>query len=278
VAKGQSPHARETLAYSLATRFPEYRNRLTSILTTRSDVICDIEMGRYTANEATVNTGLSIASTGLSTAASIVSGELAKSILAGAAGFSGATRDHIAVNVYRDQIAPVVISAIWSERNRLKTDIRKNYSLGVGEWSIDDAIQSVNRYHGQCSFYNGLMMVLDATKNKEALEAHRTARAQQTRLGRLDQEIGRLRAEARGLTGGPKQELEKRLAELVLKRSKIGIDDGEEAVPPPDPVAPDPVTPAPPTPEPQTPDPQTPTPDTAATEVPDQQRDRQTHS
>lgn len=227
---------RATLAYALATKSDADRNRLTSILLKHSDDVCTLELGRLTANEAITNSALSILNTGLSTAATIVTGELANSILSGGAGFVGASRDHLNVHVYRNTIAQAVSQVITAERKKLHDDIKKNYIAKVGQWSVDEAIRSVNQYHAQCSFYKGLELLLKAADNNTDLEAYRDSLAARSRIRRIDEEIARLRREAKSLTGANKDAVEKRIADLLLERSRIGTSEGDA---PPDPVGED---------------------------------------
>ncbi len=171
---------RSLLAYSQATNSRVTRNRLTSILIKQSDDICVQELGRLTANEATTNATLSVLGTSFSTAASIVSGELAKSILAGASSVAGASRDHINVHVYRNTIAQAVSQVIAAERRTMLGEIQKRYGDQPVDWSIDDAIRDVNAYHAQCSFYKGLELLLKAADDRSDLASYRAALARQS--------------------------------------------------------------------------------------------------
>ncbi len=190
---GRSPRYgirdRRNLAYAMATEKAIYRNRLTSILIKQSDDICVQELGRLTANEATVNTALSIFGTGFSTAASIVSGDLAKSILAGGATLAGASRDHINVHVYRNTIAQAISQVIWSERQLRQAEIQKHYEQALGAWSIDDAIRDVNAYHAQCSFYKGLELLLKAANNNGDVGAYRRELTRRAEVSRAREAI-----------------------------------------------------------------------------------------
>jgi hypothetical protein len=220
-------------AYARAAADKAARNRLTSILIKQSDDICTLELGRLTANEAMTNTGLSILGTGLATAASIVTGDLAQSILSGSSALVGASRDHINVHVYRNTVAQAVTQVIASERKTRATEIMGNYAKTIADWSIDDAIRQVNGYHGQCSFYKGLELLLKAADNNTDLQAFRTERAQQAQRDRIDEELNRLTAGIRGLSGSDRAALETRVKELLLARSRIGTGPGVQDAPPP---------------------------------------------
>ena len=96
-------------AYSLAVKSDGDRNRLMDILVGRSNTLCNNDLARLVANEATVNTSLSIATSALSAAATIVTGDQASNILSGLAGTTNASRSHINAEVYRNTLSPVVV-------------------------------------------------------------------------------------------------------------------------------------------------------------------------
>jgi hypothetical protein len=162
------------------------RNRMISILMSHSDQVCTRELGRMSAVEAATNSSLSIASSALSTLATIVTGERANAILSGGSTFFGATRDHIRAEVYRTQMAPVVSSAIVQERNRLRESIERRFADDAATWSIDQGIRAVNEYHQTCSFYRGLELVTLATAQRTELESRSRLLAVETRIGELE--------------------------------------------------------------------------------------------
>jgi len=133
-------------------------------------------MGRLTSNEAATNTALSIATTALAGASTVVGGDLAKSILAGAATLTNSTRDHINVHVYRNQIAQAISKSIEGERFNLRRQILARYAQDEKGWTVDDAILEVDSYHRVCSFYKGLELVLMAAENAEELRQFKEAR------------------------------------------------------------------------------------------------------
>jgi hypothetical protein len=149
----------ETLIYNSALKDPIARNRLGSILTKQSDDICTVEMGRLTANEAIVNTTLSTATSVLTTAGSLVTGQTLQSILTGGAAVTNATRDHIRSEVYRNLLTAQVTKAIRLARATYLGQLKGKYGSTLAEYSVDDMIRDVNQYHGICSFYAGLGLV-----------------------------------------------------------------------------------------------------------------------
>lgn len=193
-AAGAAPRPAAKLAYARAVDSRRERNRLAALLLKHSDDVCTVELGKIYSYEATVNTSLSVLNTALTTAANIVTGERASSILTGGATIAGASRDHANVHVYRNQFAYAISRAITLERETRKEAIERRYGDDNTQWTVDDAIRAVNDYHGQCSFYKGLELLLAAVENKKDLDRHQGAAARQTRLGEIDREIARQQA------------------------------------------------------------------------------------
>jgi hypothetical protein len=105
-------------AYALATLDLDSRNRLTQILVNQSDGICTVELGRLEGRVASFNLAGDIATSGFAGAASIVGGNTAKSILAGIASFTSATKDHFNADLLHSQMTEALIQAIRIERER----------------------------------------------------------------------------------------------------------------------------------------------------------------
>jgi hypothetical protein len=152
-------------AYALSTVDLDSRNRLTQILVNQSDSICTVELGRLEGRVATFNLAGDIATSGFAGAASIVGGNTAKSILAGIASFTSATKDHFNADLLHSQMTEALIQAIRIEREKELVSIQSNYSKSVIDWPIDTAIQQVNAYNQVCSFYRGMELVLEAVQN-----------------------------------------------------------------------------------------------------------------
>ncbi|CAO1654171.1 hypothetical protein NYA22BAC_02685 [Parasphingorhabdus sp. NYA22] len=195
-----------------------YRNRLEEVLIKRSQDICTIEKGRIFANEATTNAGLGILTTGLSTVSSIVSGDLAKSILAGGAAFTSSSRDHLNANIWKNQLTTAITNAIDVTRLELLGKIAENRSKTVYEYNVDEMIRMVNQYHQACSFGTGLQSLMTASANQARFTTLNENYELQTKISNLSTSITMLRsAKAEPATLKP---LEDRLAELILKAAE----------------------------------------------------------
>jgi hypothetical protein len=200
------------LAYERAVSKRRERNRLTSLLLKQSDDICGREMGQLTANEATVNASLNILATAATTAATIVTGEQAQKILAGSGTIATASRSHLNSDVYRNTVAYAISRAISLERSRIHDLLKSRYSDSTAEFTVDDAIRSANEYHGVCSFYKGLELVLASV---EGDQRSRDIQARRAQINELEQQIRRYREQMQGLTGDAAKVFSDKIAELV---------------------------------------------------------------
>ncbi|MEJ7927636.1 hypothetical protein WG908_12820 [Sphingobium sp. AN641] len=180
-------------AYKAASADAAARGRLESVLLTQADNICTLEKGRMTSVEAATNSGFSIATTALSAASTIVGGDLAKSILSGAAAVTSGSQDHINTHVYRNQITQAITKVIDGERAKVLTELISKRKTAIGDYPVDEMIRLVNRYHQTCSFSHGLQVLLDAGVNaagRDAIIEERNLRATatflQTQIGTAD--------------------------------------------------------------------------------------------
>lgn len=225
------PSTAPRLAYARAVDDERDRNRLTSLLLKHSDDTCVEEMGRLTANEATVNTSLSMLNTGVTTAANIVSGELAQQILTGIGTFAGASRSHFNSYVYRNTFPHAISRAISIERQRLRGLIEARYTDNTRVFTVDEAVRSANEYHGICSFYKGLELVLASV---EGDQRSRDALVRQTQVDVIDQEIRRQEQALATADEPNKAGYRTTIANLNLRRSTLllaGIPDPTAKVP-----------------------------------------------
>jgi len=183
-------------AYARAVGCVRERNRLTALLLKASDDICVREMGSLTADQATVNATLNILSTAVTATANIVTGEQAKSILTGAGTLATASRSHINADVYRNTVSYAVSRAIILERKRLRDQIEARYGQLTTTFTVDDAIRAANEYHGVCSFYRGLELVLASVEGDQRT---RDAQMRRERIEDLERQITRYRSLLAGI-------------------------------------------------------------------------------
>lgn len=223
------PDGRPRLAYAAAQNDKVSRNRLAAILMKQSDDVCTLELGRLTANEAMANTGLSIATSALSAAGSIVTGTLAQSILAGGAGLSNASRDHINAEIYRNTLSTAVTKAIQNERDRQRGLIAAKATSLPEVYSVDEMIMDVNRYHQTCSFYRGLGLVVQAVERTRPTysDEHRIISNAITeldvRVGQIDMQLGAMSKDDGRRAGLETQRgaLTEQNTELIKKKSNL---------------------------------------------------------
>jgi hypothetical protein len=153
------------------------RNRLAAVLMKHADDVCVLEKGRIVGREGALNFGLGTATTALSTAASVVSGELAKSILAGGAAFTSSTRAHASESFYRNQVTQAINAAMDGEREKVRGQIETGRKSSVADFTVDEMIRLVNQYHQACSYERGLQLLVKAAVNQEGFNSIAATRA-----------------------------------------------------------------------------------------------------
>lgn len=207
-------------AYQLATQ-PNVaqatiaRNRLAAFLMIAADNVCVREKGHIVGREAALNFGLSSATSALSGAAAIVTGNLAKSILAGGAGLANAVRGHANESFYRNQVTQAITASMDSERDRVAQIIQNKHDLGTDKFTADEMIQLVNEYHQACSFEHGLQLLVKAAVNQRGIDVIVAQRNSASAVSALDDEL-------RGVNEELKTRItDDRKAELAARRSKI---------------------------------------------------------
>jgi hypothetical protein len=214
-------------AYDLAAGSRIYRNRLAAVLVKHSDDVCTKELGDISAREAISNTVLGTITSTLSTVSSIVTGTKLKSWLAGGAAISSATRDHINAEVFRNVLSNAMAKAIENSRatqlTAIKTALKDN---DVTDYTIDDAIRDINRYHQTCSFYNGLVLVVDAV-NRAGPTIENDYRTLTTAISDLNIQIDQMKRDKASAELIAKLEAKK--AALVLQRSELGLHGASDS-------------------------------------------------
>ncbi|MGH6781222.1 MAG: hypothetical protein ACREB5_03830 [Sphingomonadaceae bacterium] len=182
------------LAIGRAATIPaqHYRNRLAAMLMKHSDDVCIATLGRAANNEAVSNVLLNILTTTLAATSTIVTGDLAKSILSGGATITSGSRDHINADVFRNKITSAVTQAIGNERRKLSDTIDGNLRLSPDDYTTDMMIRDVNRYHQECSYIRGLELVVKSVDRQSVSKADRVAALDET-IGRLSSDIDKVK-------------------------------------------------------------------------------------
>lgn len=176
-------------AYELAVGDKDKRNRLSSILLKYSADKCTMENAEVYSYEASFNTILSTVVTGLSTAATIVNGDQAKSILSGGAAFTNGTGDHIKSNIYRNQVTQAITATISGERERLRTAMDSKRTRTHLEYSVDDMVRDANEFHQSCSFYRGLELLLTSATEYPRVKEYLDNEKRDREIKQLDQAV-----------------------------------------------------------------------------------------
>jgi hypothetical protein len=196
------------------------RNRLASILLKHADDVCTLEMGRLVADEATVNTGLSTLTSALAGASTIVTGNLAKSILSGGADLANATRSHVNEHIYRNILSTAIGRAVRNEQERRRKEIEGRFSKELADYSVDAMIVDVNAYHQVCSLERGLGLVLDAV-DRTKFEAGEIASGISLNIQLLDNRIAALQTELAHANADEKPMILKELGDYRAQRDAL---------------------------------------------------------
>jgi hypothetical protein len=198
------------------------RNRLGAILIKKSDDICTLELGRLVANEGTANAALTTLDSFFSTAATIVTGEQAKSILSGLAGAANTGRTTLRAEVYRNALSTAIARAITNERAKQMAGIQQKLTKGTADYTVDQMIVDVNAYHQICSFYRGIGLVNDAVDAAKP-PTNPAADASATAIQYLDEEIAGIKEDRDNAkaVGTSTTELDAQLTNLQAQRAKL---------------------------------------------------------
>jgi hypothetical protein len=172
------------------------RNRLQSVLLSRSDALCESHKGDIHAAASGFNFGLGLATTLLSGAGAIASGQAAQRTYAAFASSTNATRSILNEQVYQQQVAGAITSAVDSARRRKSDEIAGQRLVPVSRYSVDEAIRDAQEYHFQCSFYAGLTELKNAISERNAKEPQRITE----RIRELDTKISEIMKEGSNAT------------------------------------------------------------------------------
>jgi hypothetical protein len=169
--------------------------------------------------------------TSTSTAATIVGGEQAKTILSGISALSNSTRSSANEHVYRGQITSAITKVMDGERTRILGILEGKHSLTVDDYSADDMIRLVNRYHQACSFQYGVQLLLDAAINKAGYDKVIDSINTQTKVSFLRTQVNS--PEFQRFTETKRTAMLDTLAQLILQASAApqAAESTSQAVP-----------------------------------------------
>ena len=160
------------------------RNRLQMDLIRISDRFCEDHKSAIMANAAAINVGTNILSSLFSGGAAATTAATASRTMSGIAAFIGATRSHINEEVYYKQFAGTIVTSIEMKRSQFfSTEIMGKRIKGgklskLTEYSINEAIRDVLKYHQYCSFYRGFEEVNKAVTRGGIAKAEVLEKAQ----------------------------------------------------------------------------------------------------
>ena len=130
-----------------------------------SDGMCDTHVRTIYGNEAALNITAGTFTNAFSGAATVIAGEVPKSVLSALAFFSNSERSLINETVYKSVIVPAIVKKINESRQASRRNILQKYeayrSGDYKKYPVNIALLDVIEYHQTCSFMFGLQKALD---------------------------------------------------------------------------------------------------------------------
>lgn len=136
------------------------RNQAISALIIGSDIACMEHRRSMYGNEAAWNIALGSFTNLFAGAASVVSNERSKSVLAALALFTNSERSLVNETVYKQMLVTAVDKKIVETRDAKMLEIAKSLKQNIGAYSIHEALRDVLALHNSCSFIDGLERAL----------------------------------------------------------------------------------------------------------------------
>jgi hypothetical protein len=145
---------------AITARCTGQRNMAVAVLVIASDEACLAHRRSMYGREATWNVGLGTLTNLFAGAASVVSAETTKSVLAAMALFSNSERSLMNENVYKQMLVPAVDRKIVELRDVKMRAIYASLKQNLTAYSIHESLRDVIQLHNSCSFIDGLQKAL----------------------------------------------------------------------------------------------------------------------
>lgn len=131
-----------------------------AFLVGKSDRLCEVHKSYIYSNHTIMNTTLGIMAAGAGAAGAMMPHVVAANALAGAAGFASGAQALMSEEVYKNYISEAIIRQINKNREDYHKQILKGVVTGNlnGKYQIKQAAEN---YHALCSFYAGLVSLVD---------------------------------------------------------------------------------------------------------------------
>lgn len=160
----QRPSGNTAYQQAVADESGVARDRLQMAIMTAADKNCAVHKSQALATFNNINLIPGLLGAGLSGAAAVAKGEIAKR-LAAAAGFAMAARTEANTDIYRQSLIEAIFKALDNERQRLEQLIRTHRGQSTGKYPVDEAIWDAFRYAEACSIFQGVELLNQAVSN-----------------------------------------------------------------------------------------------------------------
>jgi hypothetical protein len=114
--------------------------------------------------------------------------------------------------------------AIQGQRDVIRAELRTRFTSEPADYNVDEMIMDVNQYHQTCSFYNGLVLVVDAV-NRASPSIAGKYRDITGGISDLKAEIAEIDRQIAAKPGDDlKKALEKQKADLIAKLTPLQLE------------------------------------------------------
>jgi len=148
-------------ASTIKTDCIQQRNTVIATLLIQSDEMCQEHIKSIYGNEAAMNIGAGSITNLASGLATVLAAPATKSALSAVAFFSSAEQSLINETVYKNLLTPAVVKKIREARNAKADKFITHFNDPIKDYSVQQALWDVTRYHQTCSFMYGLRKALE---------------------------------------------------------------------------------------------------------------------
>lgn len=185
--------------YTAARKTKENRNDLQAYLIRYSNRICDNHKAAIVANRAVFNLFSGLANVGIGAAGALVSGGASQVLSAISAGISGG-QAVVNSEIYAKYLAPAIVKRIDIDRKSVALELAANRAKMLKDYSVDDAVLAVQKYHLECSFYKALASLSEegAKAPDDMTNITKLIELEEKKLEAINAELSALEAKKKG--------------------------------------------------------------------------------
>jgi len=169
-------------------------------LTGKSDEICEIHKSHIYGNRAATNTTLQVLATGAGIAGAMTGVGAAAPLLSGSAGFLTGTQAIMDKEVYLNTVTQAVIQEINTNREKFLNTKLADYEKSTRPLYIGEIRADAIDYHNKCSFYDGLLSLINGAGDKKVVESNPALDRLISQKAQLTEKITQIKTELSTIT------------------------------------------------------------------------------